>query len=286
MFAGPIAFSHPLDLDRTASDEALIALLDGYPEELMDINSYSYDHNDQFTLTTGVRGRAQGAAILREIKEGRLWVNLRGVSDRLPDLWAEAMTTLDAAARGWGLRPVKAAGQLILSSPRTRVPYHFDAANVVLFHLRGRKRIYVYSPDEAHLPQAHVERSIMRQTTEELPYHSAMDQAAWVRELSPGEAVTWPLYAPHRVENLGEFNLSLSIEFQTWDSRVTGGAHFFNGVLRRWGLAPAPMQHLPVAARTGLWLCSLIVKRLGLVKDRIKDIERSFDLGVLTPGET
>lgn len=65
-----------------------------------------------------------------------------------------------------------------------------------------------------------------------------MDEAAWVRDLSAGEAATWPLYAPHRVENLDEFNLSLEIEFRTWESRVTGGAHFFNGLLRRYGLPP------------------------------------------------
>ena len=281
--AGPTAFPHTLDLERVAGDGALIALLDAYPEELMDINSYSYDQNDQFTLTTGVRGRATGAVILRQIKEGRLWVNLRGIGDHLPDLWTEALTALKAVTH---VKPVKAAGQLILSSPRTRVPYHFDAAGVVLFHLRGRKRIYVYPANEAHLPQAHVEQSIMRQTTEELPYHPAMDQAAWVRDLSPGEAVTWPLYAPHRVENLAEFNVSLSIEFQTWESRVTGGAHFFNGVSRRWGLTPASMQNIPVAAKAGLWLCALVIRRLGVVKNRIRDLERSFNLDALTPSQT
>ena len=57
--AGPTAFPHTLDLERVAGDGALIALLDAYPEELMDINSYSYDQNDQFTLTTGVRGRGR-----------------------------------------------------------------------------------------------------------------------------------------------------------------------------------------------------------------------------------
>ena len=77
-----------------------MVLLDANPEELMDINSYSYDHNGQFTLTTGVRGRAEGAAILTEIKEGRLWVNLRGVSDHLPGLWSEAVASLNVAALG------------------------------------------------------------------------------------------------------------------------------------------------------------------------------------------
>ena len=74
---------------------------------------------------------------------------------------------------------------------------------------------------------------------------AAMDEAAWVRDLSAGEAATWPLYAPHRVENLDEFNLSLEIEFRTWESRVTGGAHFFDAARASRRRAPRgqPNRH-------------------------------------------
>jgi hypothetical protein len=37
-------------------DAALIALLDRYPAELIDINHYSYDAQSQVTLRTGRRG--------------------------------------------------------------------------------------------------------------------------------------------------------------------------------------------------------------------------------------
>lgn len=280
----PFTFAHGLgDLGLT-TDEALAALLDRYPEELLDINSYSYDRDDQVTLTTGVKGRADGTTMLAEIKAGRLWVNMRGVADAIPALWGPAERALLEATREWGMRPVKAAGQLILSSPQTRVPYHFDAGGTVLFHLRGRKRIFIYPTDEEHLPQVHMEKSIMRMTTEELPYHRALDAAVQAFDLTPGEAVTWPLYAPHRVDNLGEFNASLSIEFQTWESRVTGGAHYANGVLRNWGLTPAPMGRTPLAARALLWGGSLAMKRAGLAENRIRGIERTFAIGEARQG--
>jgi len=122
-----------------------------------------------------------------------------------------------------GMKAVTNAGQLILSSPKARVPYHFDPAGVVLFHLRGRKRIFVYPGDEAHLPEACMEQVVARQTTEELPYVRAFEGDATVIDLEPGQALTWPLYAPHRVENLDRFCVSLSMDFQTWPSRWRNG---------------------------------------------------------------
>ena len=275
----PLVFSHDVAGLGLATDEALAKLLDSYPEELFDINAYSYDADGQVSLATGSRGRADGATLLDEIKAGRLWVNLRDVQDAHPDLWEPIAGSFSDLADRMKVRPIKTTGQLILSSPTTRVPYHFDAAGVVLYHLRGRKRLFVYPPDDTHLPQAGMEQTIMRTTTEELPYNRAMDANAWTVDLEAGQAVTWPLYAPHRVENLGEFNVSLSLDFQTWDTRITRGAHFANGVMRGWGVTPAPMHRTPVVARAALWACSLAMKKANLAQNRIKDIERSFELG-------
>ena len=275
----PLVFSHDVADLGLATDAALANLLDRYPEELFDINAYSYDAEGQVSLATGSRGRADGAALLDAIKAGRLWVNLRDVQDAHPDLWEPIARNFGNLADRLKVRPIKTTGQLILSSPGTKVPYHFDAAGVVLFHLRGRKRLFVYPPDDAHLPQAGMEKTIMRMTTEELPYSRAMDANAWTVDLEAGQALTWPLYAPHRVENLGEFNVSLSLDFQTWDTRLTRGAHFANGVLRKWGVTPAPMAATPFAARAALWACSLAMKKANLAENRIKDIERTFELG-------
>ena len=63
------------------------------------------------------------------------------------------------------------------------------------------------------------EQVVARQTTEELPYRRAFEDDARIMDLEPGQALTWPLYAPHRVENLDRFCVSLSMDFQTWPSR-------------------------------------------------------------------
>jgi hypothetical protein len=262
-----------------ASDEALIDILDRYPHDLFDINHYAFDTDGQVTLSTGSRGRADGRAVLDAIRAGRLWVNLRSCEDAHPGLWAEVLRSFENLATEIGAKGArKMTGQLIISSPATRVPYHFDAAGVVLFHLRGVKRVWVYPSTEPFLPQESMEQVIMRTTTEELPYQRIMDGAAYRFDIVPGQALTWPLYAPHRVENQEGLCVSLSMDYQTWTSRITTGAHRANGVLRQRGWVIKPMAETGWVKRAALWGASVIFARLGMVKNNIKDFERSFDL--------
>ena len=281
-YAGPVAEArvHPHGLVEQgfASDEALAAMLDRYPAELFDINLYDYDDEGQATLRTGVRGRLGGAELLAAIQQGRLWVNVRSIETGWRELWAAAMDAFGKVRDAYpGLRAVNSSGQLILSSPKARVPYHFDAAGVVLFHMRGRKRIFVYPGDEAHLAEIDMEQVVARQTTEELPYVRAFEADAQVMDLEPGQALTWPFYAPHRVENLDRFCVSLSIEFQTWPTRFRNGALFTNAVLRSRGGRPRMTDRMATPELVARWAASLALKRAGALKSRLGDFERDFE---------
>ena len=281
-YSGPITQAavhrHSLVEQGFASDAALAAVLDRYPAELFDINLYDYDAAGQVSLRTGARGRLNGEELLAAIQQGRLWVNLRSVETGWPELWAAAMAEFSGVQGAYpGLRAVKTAGQLILSSPKARVPYHFDAAGVVLFHLRGRKRIFVYPGDEAHLAEADMEQVVSRQTTEELPYTLAFEADAQVMDLEPGQALTWPIYAPHRVENLDRFCVSLSMDFQTWPSRFRNGALYTNAVLRSRGGRPRMTDRMAGPELAARWAASLALKRVGGLKSRIAHFERDFE---------
>jgi hypothetical protein len=281
-YSGPIAEAgvHPHSLVEQgfATDEALAAVLDRYPAELFDINLYDYDEEGQVSLRTGARGRLDGAALLAAIQQGRLWVNLRSVETGWPELWAAAMAEFARVQAAYpGLRAVKNAGQLILSSPKARVPYHFDPAGVVLFHMRGRKRIFVYPGDESHLAEVDMEKVVSRQTTEELPYVRAFEADAQVVDLEPGQALTWPIYAPHRVENLDRFCVSLSMDFQTWPSRFRNGALFTNAVLRSRGERPRMTDRMATPELAARWAASLALKRAGALKSRLESFERDFE---------
>ena len=281
-YVGPIAEAeiHPHSLVEQgfASDEALAAVLDRYPAELFDINLYDYDDEGQVSLRTGARGKLNGAELLAAIQQGRLWVNLRSVETGWPELWAAAMSEFGKVQAAYpGLRAVRNAGQLILSSPKARVPYHFDPAGVVLFHMRGRKRIFVYPGDESHLAEVDMEQVVSRQTTEELPYVRAFEADAQVMDLEPGQALTWPIYAPHRVENLDRFCVSLSMDFQTWPSRFRNGALFTNAVLRSRGGRPRMTDRMATPELAARWAASLALKRAGALKSRLAAFERDFE---------
>ena len=281
-YPGPIAqagtIAHDLIAQGFAEDAALAALLDRYPADLFDINLYDYDDEGQVSLKTGARGRLDGGQLLEAIQQGRLWVNLRDVETGWPELWAAAMAEFAKVEAAYpGLKAVKNAGQLILSSPKARVPYHFDAAGVVLFHLRGRKRIFVYPGDEAHLPERSMEQVVARQTTEELPYRLTFEGDAQVVDLEPGQALTWPLYAPHRVENLDRFCVSLSMDFQTWPSRFRNGALYTNAVVRSRGGAPRQTDRMGQGELALRWAASLALKRMGALKSKIAHFERQFE---------
>ncbi|GAA0639340.1 cupin-like domain-containing protein [Brevundimonas lenta] len=281
-YSGPIteARAHPHSLVEQgfATDEALAAVLDRYPADLFDINLYDYDDEGQVSLRTGARGRLNGGELLEAIQQGRLWVNMREVETGWPELWAAAMAEFGKVQSAYpGLRAVRNAGQLILSSPKARVPYHFDAAGVVLFHMRGRKRVFVYPGDEAHLPERNMEQVVARQTTEELPYVLAFEQDAQVMDLEPGQALTWPVYAPHRVENLDRFCVSLSMDFQTWPSRFRNGALYTNAVLRSRGARPRMTDRMATPELAARWAASLALKRMGALKSRLEHFEREFE---------
>ena len=281
-YPGPIAAAktHPHDLVARgfATDEALSRVLDRYPPELFDINLYDYDDEGQVSLRTGARGNLSGDRLLEAIQAGRLWVNLRDASTGCPDLWAAAMEEFRAIEAAYpGLKAVRNAGQLIISSPVARVPYHFDPAGVVLFHLRGRKRVFVYPGDEQHLPERNMEQVVARQTTEELPYVRAFEADAQVMDLEPGEALTWPLYAPHRVENLDRFCVSLSMDFQTWPSRFRNGALYTNAVLRSRVATPRLTEGMSRPELAARWAASLMLKRVGGLKSRLDRFERDFE---------
>jgi hypothetical protein len=50
---------------------------------------------------------------------------------------------------------------------------------------------------------------------EELPYQPSFDQHALAFDLKPGDVISWPQNAPHRVTNLGTINVSLSTGLST-----------------------------------------------------------------------
>jgi hypothetical protein len=277
---GPVLFHHRFCDHPLFSDAGLAGIIDGHPDDLTDLNINRFDADGRLVkLMTGDRKGQGGAAVLEAVSRGELWVNLRHVNETHPGL-AGLMAEMHAGlvAHNKRFKSARLDTNLLISAPGAKVPYHADQPEVMLCHVRGAKRIWVYPNGGKHLPDEHFEKVVLKETTEDIPSDRSYDANAKVFDLKPGQAIAWPHNAPHRVENLGTVNVSLSIEYMTWDGRRRLGAYYVNGLLRRAGLpqkSVASLSPLGVAAR---WALSVPLKRLGLHKGRQMQFEREFEL--------
>lgn len=276
----PMTFSHGLYATGLFSEERLARLLEAHPDELTDVNLYEAVENGVARVRTGARAGGDGKRLLDAVKAGELWVNLRHTNRDHPEIAAVVDEAFARIRRHRpDFRPTGVHANLLLSGPTARVPYHADTPGVCLFHLVGAKRIWIYPNEGRTLPDAAMEAVALREGAEDLPYQSVFDEDAQVFDLAPGDAVVWPFNAPHRVDNLGTFNVSLSVEFMTWEGRLRHGVYYANGTLRRrFGLSPAPYARTGGPGRLARWALSGLFKRLRLNAARQAVFRPEFDM--------
>ena len=125
-----------------------------------------------------------GAELLRAVRQGRLWVialrayaadpEVRAITDTLYD-------SLSGAIRGFD--PFNLSSNILISSPGAQVYYHADAAPSMLWHVRGRKRFYLYPAyDDDFVAREHLEAIFSGARGEEIPFRNEFDRAAQVFE--------------------------------------------------------------------------------------------------------
>lgn len=197
--------------------------------------------DDPVAWRTWRRGSAEGlggAEILDAVKAGRIWLNLRAVNDYDPDYAAlsdEIFADIEGAT---GQRTFRRDVGLLISSPDVQVFYHLDTPLVTLWQLRGQKTAWFYPPREPYMDPVQLERIVTKESAEQFAYDPAWDAGAERIALTPGRMVTWPQNAPHRIENGGMMNVSLSIEFMTAPAVMRANIIYANALLRRLGLEP------------------------------------------------
>jgi hypothetical protein len=247
----PFIGSHGLPGHELFTDEALVELLDSHPREFLFALSMGTDptraEDNRLADLSGVRG----AELLRAVQHGRLWLNVTRVNQahrRYRDLVDELYRSLRGQIAGFA--PEHAQGTLLISSPNALVYYHVDGPPSVLWHIRGRKRLWVYPAlDERFVARDVVEDIFAGVRHEYVPYRTEFDQQAVRFDLEPGQVAFWPQNAPHRVTNLDSLNVSLATEHFTPESRRRARVYLANRFLRlRLGLGPLSVRPDGVAA--------------------------------------
>lgn len=234
----PLVATHDLHRSELFTDAALIDLLDHFPRQHLHALTMGTDPartENRVALHDGVRG----AELLRAVRQGRLWLNATRI-DRADRRFRALIDNLyhQLADQVPGFVPEFSQGTLLISSPHALVYYHVDGPASVLWHIRGRKRIWVYPAlDEHYAKREFLEDIFAGVRHEYLPYENGYDSAAVVYDLEPGQWVAWPQNAPHRVTNLDSVNVSLSTEHFTRQSRRRARVYVANRFFRtRLGL--------------------------------------------------
>jgi hypothetical protein len=234
---GKVTFvaKHRLPQHSLFTDEALADLLDRHPREHVIALTMGFDVRKPEENRRAIHDGMSGADLLRAVRNGRLWLNVVQVhrSDtRYRDLVHSLYDELAQQCRGFV--PESTSGTLLISSPNALVYYHVDGPPSLLWHVRGRKRVWVYPPLDEDLVARHTLEDIFSGASHEyVPYRPEFDVKARVIDLEPGDMASWPHNAPHRVTNHDEFNVSLSTEHTTGESRRRARLYCANRFLRR-----------------------------------------------------
>ncbi|PCJ85100.1 MAG: hypothetical protein COA52_16510 [Hyphomicrobiales bacterium] len=261
-----IKLQHRLKDSGLFSEEVLGELIETYPRALYNLNTAGAEKG-KLNWREGYLADTSGKDLIKAIKNGHLWLNLRRVMDvdkRYADLLQQIFDEFEDKVPG--LHTFKQNMGILISSPNMTVPYHCDIPGQALWQIEGRKKVYIYPNRAPFLPHETLEGIILGETEEELSYHEWYDDHAEIHVLSPGEMALWDLNAPHRVVNEDCLNISVTTEHYTSDIRKSYAVNYANGVLRRrFGLSPATnsiggLMPYPKAALTLLW------KKLGLNK--------------------
>lgn len=223
------------------TDEKIARLIESYPREHYNINTMNRQGEQRF-WRDGEIGDVPGEQVLDAIRNGQIWLSLHHIEKNVPEMGAMVREAFEQiAAMKPGYRTWKHNTSLLVSSPGAKVHCHADVPMIALWHVRGRKRVYLWDPkDTRFLPEQKMESIVLREIEEDgLPYEPSWDESANVYDLEPGDLVAWPLNAPHRVDNLDSLNMSLTTEYLTTESQRSYGVHYANGILRRrFGFTP------------------------------------------------
>ena len=278
----PVVFTHEMHKHELFSDEKLAEVIEKARAAGVQFYTLGALANDGSSdrLQSGALADFSGKRILETIRNGRLWLQIQHLDELAPDYHAlsrQAYSELEETAEGFDFH--KLTSNLLISSPQAVVPCHIDCAEVTLFHIRGRKRFFLYDLDSGKFASDEtVEAVVLRETEEDIPYSRDWDDQAMIIDLEPGMAANFPHFWPHKVENLSGLNVSLQTEFYTARGVKRLGVRFANGVIRRrLGLAPKSCDiNGPLAlAKASLGLAA---KKLGINKPHEREIRLGFRL--------
>ena len=236
-----VDFGHGLEGTGLFTDEALVTLLEKHPSDKLDVCSMGDPKHPLYPnkMRTGDFRQADGQTLLKAAKSGLVWINVRQAMNIHPEYKEVLDAMYDDLAKQTGNKAFNPRGGILISSPIAKVPYHFDKTETILWHVRGKKRIYLYPLTPEFIPDTGYENAVVDMLEDDLPFKFDWDKQATILDLQPGQALTWPMNMPHRVDNK-TFCVSVTTEYSTVASGRRNAAMLTNATLRhKFGMKPS-----------------------------------------------
>jgi len=276
---GLVTFQHCLRESALFEDDKLAELIEKTPREFYMITHMNVEGKKTIWRNGDFNGLS-GKQVIEAIKTGQLWLCLRGFEQVAPEyhtLMEAAFAQVDEVTPH--VKTNRSQSHLLISSPNASVLYHTDIPIIHHWHIRGKKRFYLWEEtNKTTLPDSTLEKVILRETEEEIPYDKQWDKFAKIIDLEPGISCTWPQNGPHKVDNLDGLNVSVVAEYFTPQAKRKYGVYYANGYMRNYlGMSPksTKTEGLTAYAKCAL---ALAVKKLKLTKSKERDMILSFYL--------
>lgn len=235
-----MCLQHHLHQHPVLQMDALARLIERYPRQDYALVHTSRQGDGRARWREGDIAGVGGEQVIQTIAQGSLWLNMRQVNTHGAEyeaLLQQAYAEIAAQVPGFQAGAFKMG--ILISSPNAQVHYHCDLPGQLLWQIHGRKRVWLYPTEPPCLQPQWLEDIAYTGFEFSLVYDPAFDRMAQVFEIGPGEMLSWPLNAPHRVQNLDCLNVSVTTEHWSAENLRAQKVHVANALLRhRLGWQP------------------------------------------------
>ncbi len=205
---------------------------------------------------------------IERIENCKSWLVLKNVEQSL--LYAELMENClaelkpfaELASRGMTHKQ----GFIFISSPGSMTPFHIDPENNFLLQVQGTKKVWMFGQNDREVLSEMQIEEFFSGAHRNMEFKQAYQSRGQEFNLLPGEALHFPVVAPHYVQNGPEVSVSFSITFQTQDSADRQSLHRLNRQLRKFGLRPSNVGARPSVDASKLALLRTIRKAKSVFK--------------------
>lgn len=233
----PSPFRHILADHPLLHPDRIREALARVPDDCVDVRAVDEEGPDGGSYGRKKRLAMSATDAFAKMERKRLWMNVQKLH-RFDDGFKSLVhDVLRSVAKSFPelVPEVYAAGAyLIVSSGRAGCHFHADPDLNFLMQIRGRKRVYMWSPKALDEPT----KEALAATGDHgaVPYKPEYEGVALPPvDLEPGHGAFIPLFAPHRVENDDEPCVSLSVGFVPRQAMIRLRVHEVNHELRKLG---------------------------------------------------